>query len=299
MAFYRGTSTKGQIFDLIIQKLTTTPTGASSPYWKAINSAPSEGVILHSKGKSGTDDIYLRFRPHNAGSHTDSRFYVTMMEDYQPNSIQGIEGTVENESSVCHFAYADTNVSYQEGFPVHYLLSFDRDKIMLVLEGDPAVHSNKNDNYATLLWVGMPHRLSKENDSTAVTMAVSRWGGYITPGYNTSSAYQSISITLDLRNRRRDPQGRSYMRTISGQRSKGWGDHILLSKLYLEDVDYPEGVRSVMENVHPIFQPSNADFNHGDEITVGSRRYVVMEVGGHYTNANMFPSYWMAIEQLL
>jgi hypothetical protein len=307
MAFYRDKVQRVGLIDKLVQLLTTAPAGATEPYWKQVQSGTfqNEGYILHSKGKSGTDNIYIRFlKPDHQNS-----IEMTMIEEYTPNSVAGLNGTIVNESfaqRIYFYNNRGTNGDYNNwggGYPsnapVHYFLSFDKDKIMLSLRGDSLVSDTVSTR--TFAWIGLPNRLSTEADSTACAHAVSSWAYRLTNAGSSSTG--NIGHCKVLRNRNKEAQNVYYMEAFNSYRTKGWGDHLLLSNIYLQDDQAWEGVRSIMDGIHPIYQNDNArDFEDGDEITVGSKRFTVMLVfdpdGSDSYDINCFPSQWLAVEQL-
>lgn len=289
---YKGKVKKSDLVGLLVDKLTTAPVGSGEAYWKAVQSGKvdTEGYVLFSKGKSGKDKIFIRIKD----DMTNGRIFMSMIEDYQPNNVVGLAGTAVNESVSQHVAYY--NSTYASTMPVIYHLNFDRDKIMLVLRGDPG-YSASFPGYV-LAWIGMPERLSNEPDSTAVSFAVSRYGYQLTAA--GSSAGGAYSTLKSLRNRRRLTQQNYAMAYVPSQRTKGAGGIISTFPIYLKDTQ--EGGRSKLTGVLPIFQnPVLPDFKNGDEITIDSKRYVIYEVGQIGTNSsdvNCFPSQFMAIEYL-
>lgn len=292
MAMYKGKVKKSDLVGLLVDKLTTAPVGSGETYWKAVQSGKvdTEGYVLFSKGKSGKDKIFIRIKD----DMTNGRIFMSMMEDYQPNNVVGLAGTAINESYQQHVSYY--NSTYASTMPVIYLLNFDRDKIMLVLRGDPG-YSTSFPGYV-LAWIGMPERLSNEPDSTAVSFAVSRYAYQLTAaGSSAGGAYATLKT---LRNRRRLTQQNYSMTYIPNPRTKGAGGIISTSPIYLRDGQ--EGGRSKLAGVLPIFQSTTLpDFKNGDEITIDSKRYVIYEVGqisGASSDVNCFPSPYMAIEYL-
>lgn len=300
MAFYKGSEKRITLVDKLVELLTKTPTGAGQPYWEKIGSGTfeNEGYIIRSSGKSGRDEIIVRFK-----KTADTRMVVmSAIEKYVPNEILGLAGTISGETSQANITYHLS--TYNASFPVHYTLSFDKDKIMIILSGDKSVDGTKVN---ALAWIGMPERLAPEVDTSngAVTIACSKNASALT---GTSSVVNQ-SVARNIRDRSKNEN--TYIRLISVSskfnRTYGWGDVVLLSKILLEDADGVEGVRGIMEGIHPIYQdPLNPDFKDGDEITQGSKRYIVVNcahdgIAGNQSgfDSNSFPSAWMAVEQLL
>ena len=128
-------------------------------------------------------------------------------------------------------------------------------------------------------------------------MAASREAQTILSGANGATEHYGQAVVLY--NKALITSSRYNMKYVNFIRSKGWGDHIHLSDIYL-DTGTQEGVRSIMHGVHPIFNDSS-DFRDGDEITVGSKRYKVLLINDNPTSswrANCFPANWLAVEQL-
>lgn len=306
MAFYQNKEERALLLDKIVQLLTTKPAGTTAPYWKQVQSGTfqNEGYILYSEGRSGNDNIFVRFHY----TTWQNKIVMSMMEGYTPNSVAGLNGVIVNEShaqdvyfynaaKTSNGDYNNWSSSYSATHPVHYFLSFNKDKIMLVLKGDPGV-----DNYPmqTLAWIGMPQRLTDEPDSTAVTFAVSTLAYRLTDVGNTSVNALQAKVLV---NRNKQKQNTHHMHTMRKFKSKGWGGHFLLPNIYLQSNVSFEGVRSIMDGVHPLIQnEANPDFKDGDEITVGAKRYTIFMVSSRIANKNYdvscFPSDWMAVEQL-
>lgn len=299
MAYYSGKVQRNMLVDKIVQLLTTAPVGSSEAYWKKVNSGTfqGDGYILKSSGKSGSNDIFIRF----SNTTLTNAILVSVLEGYVPNVTQGIDGVITNESSKATLYFH--NVTYDGSFPVEYFLSFDRDKVILALRGDKSVDGK---TFTSLLWAGMPDRLDTKGDtgSGAVSIAASRGAIAITGG---TSSYTQLSRCRALRDRGQELNALTNMVTLGNVigRSKGWGDNIMLPKIYLEDSTGVEGIRSIMDGVSPIYHdPVQAEFKDGDEIIQNSKRYTVLcvaydGVSGYDHPNNCFPSTWMAMEQLL
>lgn len=294
MAVYQGKIAKNLLVDRIVGHLTGVPSGATEPFWKKVQSGSyaNEGYILESKGKEGNKKLFVRF----SGAPTIGAITMSMMENYVPNASAGLTGTVTNESVKENVTYH--NGSYADTYPVHYFLSFDRDKIMLLLKADPTIVTG---HAQVFCWIGLPRRMDIADDNTAMIFGVSKFG-YELIDY-PSNASGSLGMLRVLRNRKRDAQARSYLRTLSKFKTKGWGGHLLLPHMYVEDVNNWEGVRSVVEGAHPVFQDATAtDFKDGDEVVVGTKRYTIFNVynvPNASNSINCFPSPWMAVEQIL
>lgn len=280
MAFYKGSVKQADFFDHFIGLLTTPPSGAIDPYWTQVQSGTltNEGIILHSKGKSGTDNIYVQFRMEH------SRIAIALMESYEPNPILGLDGTVTNETDTQYAQYNNSGI-YDGQYPLHYWLSFDKDKIMLRLKG----HENVSSNDPTFIWAGLPYRLSVEEDSTAAAIAI---------GGNYQNYIGNVGYARVVRNRPKRDRARSYMQYLKNWKSKGWHELMQLSHIYLEDEsDKTEGIRSIMDCVHPLIDSPEGDFRDGDEITVGAKRYTILKIRDNQSY-NCFPTNWLAVEQL-
>lgn len=286
------------LVDKLVTLLTGVPVGSSVPYWKKVNSGnfTGDGYILKSSGKTGSDEIYIRI-----SNTTDTHAVVfSTLEKYVPNPTAGIDGVITGETTKATVYFHNT--TYGEQFPVEYFLSFDRDKVMLALKGDPSVSGT---SYTGLVWIGMPQRLAPDIDKTngACSIACSKAAS----GLAGSGGYNNHSTCRSVRDRGGEANASTSMITAGATtaRSKGWGGDITLSTIYLEDYNGTEGVRSIMDGVHPLYhEPSIPDFKNGDEIIKNSKRYIVLNVASdgltnHAHPSNCFPSAWMAIEQLL
>jgi hypothetical protein len=290
MAFYRNKVNKVNLLDTLVQKLTSIPAGATVPYWTQVQSGTyaQEGYILHSKGSSGTDDVYVRMTSNTQG------IVMSMIEQYTPNPISGLVGTVVNESYKQNVQVATS--TYSDTAPVQYVLSFDKDKIILVIKGNLVSNGGANQ---TMAYIGLPERLDPTDNSTAAVFAVSR-SAYLLTDLPSNSDTSSGKCKV-LRARNKETQSIMYMIRLGAFKTKGWNDTLLLSHIYLQDDISTEGVRSRMSSIHPIYQnASNPDFRDGDEITVGSKRYLVLQIWEVSTGSgtNCFPTGLMAIEEL-
>ena len=301
MAFYHGKTTRIELVDKLVQLLTTAPVGSAEPYWKKVSSGTflNEGYILKSSGKTGGQDIYIRIHSVPETNYVK----VTTLESYIPNDTMGLTGTITNESSVATVYYH--SVVYNAAFPVEYHLSFDRDKIILALTGDKGING---ETHTGLLWVGMPQRLDPDGDTTnnAVCIACSKSATDIA---STSGTWSNVGRCRTIRDRQGTANALSSMITVGTKfnRSKGWGDEIMLPDIYIQDYDGVEGIRSIMDGVHPLYQNgAYPDFKSGDEVVKNSKRYTILQVAYDAASGtqavystNAFPSQWMAIEQLL
>lgn len=298
MAYYNGKIQRNMLIDKLVTLLTTAPVGSSEPYWKKVNSGnfTGDGYILKSSGKTGSNDIYIRI----SNSVETNVVIFSTLENYVPNSTTGIDGVITGETGKAsvYFHLA----AYGESFPVEYFLSFDRDKVILALKGDPSVTGT---SYTGLVWVGMPQRLAPDEDKTngACTIACSKAGAALTG----ATGWANYSLCRSIRDRSGEANAFTSMVTMGAlsSRSKGWGGEIMLPTIYLEDQTGVEGVRSIMDGIHPIYQDIAApDFKNGDEIIKNSKRYIVLNVAydgeANRSHAgNSFPSAWLAVEQLL
>lgn len=298
MPYIHGTVENKRVVDKIVDLLTAAPIGSVDPYWKKVNSGvfQNDGYILKSKGKSGQDNIFIRF------SYTTATNYicVSTLEHYEPNSVSGLPGVITNESSMAYLAY--NSGSYKEESPVEYHLSFDRNKVMLALSNNKVANQNRCTGF---LWVGMPERLDS-NDKTngAVFIACSTMAQLITAGANN---YSNHGIGRMVKNREHKTNCSTNMITLGSitgaTASIGW-ENTILPNIYLEDRANVEGVRALLDGVHPIYQDAtNPSFKDRDEIVKNAKRFTVMGIAydsvknnGLYPNS--FPSTWIAFEQL-
>lgn len=298
MAYYNGKIQRNMLVDKLVTLLTSAPIGSSEPYWRKVNSGnfTGDGYILKSSGKTGSDEIYIRI----SNTTETNAVILSTLEKYIPNSTAGIDGVITGETAKASLYFHNT--VYDERFPVEYFLSFDRDKVILALKNDPSVTGN---TYTGLVWVGMPQRLAPDIDKTngACTIACSKSASALTG----SGGYTNHSLCKSVQDRggEKNPYTSLVTTGLTAARSKGWGGEISLPTIYLEDYNGVEGIRSIMDSVHPLFQdPNSPDFKNGDEIIKNSKRYVVLQVASdgitnHAHPSNSFPSAWMAIEQLL
>lgn len=288
MAFYTGKAFNSELITTLVELLKTTPSGSSEPYWKEVQSGSfsSEGIILHSKGSSGMDNIYIQIK-----QGSNYYFNINVLDGYERNATESINGTFAG--SIGDTMMQWNNGSYSTSYPIHYILSFDKDRIMLFLERDKSYTGAQN---GTLLWAGLPERLSERDDSTAATMLTSNWSTHLS-GYGTSNSYAGpVSRTRVLRSVNKSYGAINDITTMTLP-SVGWGGKIILPDIYLRDLGY---VRSRIHGVHPINLYSDESLIHRSEITVGSKRYTILNVfidEGNYRH-NTFPSNWIALEQL-
>lgn len=273
----------------LVSHLTAIPSGGTDPYWKQVNSGifTTEGVILESKGTSGDDSIFVQIK--KGASHY---IIVRLLHEYVPNQVAGLDGTFVSATPDQQISWYSTN--YPTTVPFDYWLSFDRDRIMLFASADKFI---SNPIWGCLLWIGLPSRLSKELDSTAASIAVSRFG-HATNGYTSTAHTANYGRCMTLRNASKAWNPLTNMMTMTHFKSVGWGGNLLLPHIFL---DSGEGTRSIMHGVHPLIASVGSDdFKHGDEIMVGSKRYTIFQT--HYNPANLdsnsFPTDWMAVEQL-
>lgn len=296
MAYYNGKIQRNMLVDKLVTLLTTAPVGSSEPYWKKVNSGnfTGDGYILKSSGKTGANDIFVRFQ----NTTVTNAIVISTMENYVPNSTAGLDGTITNETSTANLYFHAS--AYGDTIPVEYFLSFDRDKIMLALKGDPSFTGL---TYTGFAWVGMPQRLDIDNDKSngAVTIACSKNAA----GLGANSGNGGICRSVLDRGGEKNPYTKMVTVGTNIARSKGWGNEIMLPTIYLEDHTGDEGIRSIMDGIHPIYQTASMpDFKNGDEIIKNSRRYIILQVATDGVNnvshaGNSFPSPWLAIEQLL
>lgn len=292
MAFYQGTETTSRYIDKIVSLLTTAPSGSTEPFWRKVQSGTyaNEGYILKSTGSSGTDKIFIRItQPANQG------IQVSAIENYEPNAVDGLNGTITNESVKVNVNWSQS-AGYPSTFPVGYWLSFDKDRIMLAVIGDKTyTYSVK-----TFMWLGLPERIAAEKDSTGVLFAVSQWAASLT-NYTTHNNLTAGQCRVSKGKTRANWQTQQMI-TLSRFPTRGWGGKVILPDIFIASIadGASEGLRSKMHGVHPLILSSVADFRDGDEITVGSKRYTVHYVYSAYStsNTNCFPQHWLAVEQL-
>ncbi len=299
MAFYKETVPNDQMFDTIIQRLTTAPAGAQTPFWTQVQTGPvTEGIVLYSKGKTGTDDIWVRMK--NKTTVSWPHIEISVIEKYVPNSVSTLAGTATNE--IIHLAYYVPQSSYGTIQPIGFWLSFDKNKIMLRIEPDRSYGWNTKH----FVWVGMPDRLSPETDNGACCIAGSAYAGLLF-GQTWSYEFNNYGFIKILRDRAKAAPSYGKLRTLSGiTKSKGWGDFILLPDYYVTE-HYVSGdligPRFRLDGVKPIRQTVEfRDFRDGDEISQGSKRYTIFKVKDNNdipeTYTNCFTHDYIAVEQL-
>ncbi|WP_422661730.1 hypothetical protein ACK8P5_25590 (plasmid) [Paenibacillus sp. EC2-1] len=289
MAYYQGSEVSSKLIDTLIQKLTSIPEGAIEPFWKSIQSGSyaDEGFVLRSKGSSGKDNIIIRIK----GILNYVGLTVSILEGYTPNPVQGLVGVVTNEIPIA--VQYTTSSTYGSNIPVNYWLSFDKDKIMLLVAGSINISST----YKNFVWAGMPERLSEESDSTAVTLAVSNFSHTLADAASTTNGFSGI--VKMLRNRKQEISQKVHQKSMMiSVKNIGWGDCFILPDIFLEHGS-DEGVRAKLPGVSPVSGIINVDFKDLDEVTVGSRRFVIHKtnnVSGN--NMSSFLSDYLAIEKL-
>lgn len=290
MTMFSGRAYESSFITTLVDHLTGIPVGGTEPYWKQVNSGSftTEGVILESKGSGGDDNIFVQIK-----KSTNYSIIVRLLHNYIPSPISGLDGTFLSATPEQNVYWYNT--TYPATTPFDYWLSFDRDRIMLFVGADKLVVSP---TWGDLVWIGVPSRVSKESDSTAATIAVSRYSLPLS-GYGTNNNHTgNYGICTTVKSINKSWNVKSSMITSVPFKSVGWGGHVNMPLIYL---DNGEGVRSIMHGVHPLSQVTkDSDFKHGDEIMVGSKRYTIFQT--HYapgnTDANCFPTDWMAVEQL-
>lgn len=296
MAFYQGKAARTSLIDEIMAKLTTAPAGATDAYWKKVSSGTyqNEGYILKSTGASGTEKLFIRIKQPNAWG-----LQFSMMENYTPNGVDGLNGTILNESVQRDLCFYDYNTNgYPAAAPVYYWLSFDKDKIMLTLQADKLYSGWRK----TFMYIGLPERMNAEPDSTAMVFGMSQYAHNLTGTAYASGSYGQYKKIAALKNRKQVVQPILDMRVLSKWKSRGWNNVILLGDIYLEEVD--SGIRARMPHISPLYIDGNLpDYRDGDEITVGSRRFTIHRIvkndaNSENYNQNCFVSDWLAVEQL-
>lgn len=292
MAFYQGSIVSSSAIDKIVTLLTTPPQGSVDAYWTKVGSGSydNEGFILFSKGKTGNERLFIRIKQ-ATGVYYGITF--SMIEDYQPNAVQGLNGVATNES-VSQLTYWANGNSYPSTAPISYWLSFDRDKIMLATTGDKTISTGLKG----FIYIGLPERMYTPTANPpvpAMAMAVSRIG---TPT-NGAVGDASQSTCLGLRDRGLNLAPKYTMVSLSKWKSMGWGGNILLGDIFMYH-NSDEGLRVKMAGVHPLVTGTPIEYRDGDEITVGSKRYTIHNVwnAGQGTVANCFPTGWLAVEQI-
>lgn len=292
MAFYQGKEVASSLIDRLIERLTTPPQGSVNAYWMQVQSGgyQNEGFILKSTSKTGNESLFIRISQRaNAGNAID----FSMIEDYQPNPVQGLNGVMTNEGPRQPL-YWSTSTGYPTNAPVSFWLSFDKDKIMLALTGDKTIASS----IKTFMYIGLPERLYTPTSNpplSAMAHAVSRFATNI----GVTNSDLSHGFCRGLRDRARSALPLYYMVFLNKWKSKGWGDAILMSDIFLTHNDNA-GLRAKMTGVKCLQVGTPIEYRDGDEITVGSKRYTVHNVftAGTATFPNAFPTGWLAVEQI-
>lgn len=289
MAFYQGKEVQSRLIDTLVEKLTTPPAGSVEPYWTRVESGgyQNEGFILFSNGKSGVDRIFIRMK-----QTAINGIEFSIIEDYQPNPVQGLSGIVTNEGPKQNCYFASSSV-YGSNQPVHYWLSFDKDKIMLALKGDKVL----SNAVKSFVWIGAPQRFydPAQEQTTPLAHANSRWSS---PLVNTKDSDDLLlGYCRGLRDRARNTNVFYTMTTLTKWKSKGWGDTILLGEIFLHH-NAAEGFRGKMDGVYALNNSNPPDFQDGDEIMVGSKRYTVHNIWSAGSRSNCWNTPWLAVEQI-
>lgn len=289
MAFYQGKEVASSLIDRLIEKLTTPPQGSVDAYWTRVESGgyQNEGFILKSTGKTGTDAIFIRVKQQ---TNVTNAIEFSMIEDYQPNPVQGLAGVVTNEGPKQPLYWNSS--TYPTTAPVNFWLSFDKDKIMMALSGDKTVSGSLK----TFMFIGLPERMYTPGTPalTANAHAVSRYG---VTGITSNATEGQYGICRGLRDKARNATAYYYMIYLNKWKSKGWGDNVLMSDIFMYHNDQ-EGLRVKMSGVKSLQVGNPIEYRDGDEITVGSKRYTIHNVWASGSGANCFPTPWLAVEQI-
>lgn len=302
MAFYTGATTAGSALDKLVELLTKTPQGATSPYWQKIGSGTidNEGIILYSPGKSGKDKMYVRLRPSTPSRGID----MTMLETYTPNAVQGLAGTFTNESAVAWIAWQSSGGNSRTIDPITYFLSFDRDKIIVSLAGDRVLPSALR-SVASVGTVERSYSPIEEPVINATYLATSANGNSLTPnsvsGANSAEAACTIMRSRDLKLFPKYDMvilGSAVMGMNSLQKAKGWNNTIVPSDLYLQGtgtLGISEGIRGKIGGIKHVV---GLEFIDGEEMMIGSKRYTIFNAPAAI-NKTCWPGLWLAVEQIL
>lgn len=290
MPFIQGKELASSVVDRIMEHLTAIPQGSVDPFWRRVDSGgfQNEGYVLQSTGKDGNAKITIRL---NARQNSIPGLMISLIEDYQPNVVQGLVGVATNETVPQVVAWATS--SYSTNAPVTYWLSFDKDKIIIVVAGEKTLAVAVK----TLMYIGMPERMyaTPAIDNGAAVVAVSRFAENNIAG-NTSTSDSLVGYCKVLRDRALSNVTYSRIHTLSLWKSKGWGDVVLPSDIYLSN-NGEEGYRSRMSGIKSIQNPVN-EFRDLDEISVGTKRYIIHNVWAAGGQRNCFTSAWLAVEKI-
>lgn len=303
MAFYKGVSSVGSILDKMIELLTKTPQGATSPYWQKVGSGTvdNEGIILHSKGKSGKDLMYLRFKP----STTNRFFEVTLLESYAPNPIQGLAGVMTNESGIGYVGWMGSGTGKITD-PVSYILSFDRDKMIISTLGDRSVTSSIRSVFSagTIERTYSPIEEPVIN-STYISSSLTANG--IAPSFvSGTAAYEACALMMRSRALKLHQYYSMIIMScpnvayVNLRKGKGWNNTIIASDIYLQGFNAlgpVEGIRGKMGGVKTL-PAASSDFIDGEEMMIGSKRYTIVN-SPSFSAKSSWPGAWLAIEQIL
>ncbi|MNO80985.1 hypothetical protein D3C76_722100 [compost metagenome] len=260
-------------------------------YWTQVQSGgyQNEGFILKSTGKTGNESLFIRVRQQ---TNVTNAIEFSMIEDYQPNNVQGLAGVVTNEGPKQPLYWSTS--AYPTSAPVGFWLSFDKDKIMLALTGDKTIAGT----FKNFLFIGLPERMYTPTSNpplSAMIHAVSRFATTL----GIANGDLSYALGKGLRDRARAAGPGYNMIFLNKWKSKGWGDNVLMSDIFLYHND-TEGLRAKMTGVKSLQVGNPIEYRDGDEITVGSKRYTIHNVFtvGTGTYPNCFPTGWLAVEQI-
>lgn len=290
MTLNMGRAYESDFITKLTNHLTAVPFGGTTPYWEKVNSGTflSEGVILKSVGSSGNENIFVQIK-----KGSNNYVHMQLLHDYIPNQVSGIDGTFTSATPLQPIHWYHT--TYSSNYTFDYWVSFDRDRIMLFLGADKLVENNPT--WGSFTWIGLPNRLSAESDSTAACIATSHFARELTDLYSINN-YGDYNRCKSIRSRTKAWNPLTTMHSTYPFKSVGWGGQVFLPSIFLDTGD---SIRAIMHGIHPLVQVTNAeDFKHGDEITVGSKRYTIFKIRHHaiYYDSSCFGTAWMAVEQL-
>lgn len=286
--FIEGKCTAKALIPIIISALTTVNPDDGQPYWKNVSSnigssKSDDGYVFHSKGSSGTNDIYIGFKPPSVywrnSDKLDYGYIYFTGNKYVPNPVQGLNGTFEEYHDEC-MPIIKTESQPVLGFtddtiPMRYLINVNKDRVIIGYWCE----LKSPLSYQNVIYIGQPPIVADPTRPFTVNIthltASTRYGHYYGAqsgrGRATNQRY-SPSYGNDG-NANGAPLINVNNMFNKDRLSRGWGNTFFPSHINLWGWYY----RSFIGTLDLYIAKQDGSYRNGDSIIINQVEYGIIE----------------------
>jgi len=279
-SFVSGSVKKSEFYDFLLNAMIAAG-------WKNVSGNTSkDGDVMYSNGVSGTEQIYVQFRPFADNGNDSVSIKKTrvpymsfrLQPSYTPGA-SGEAGTVYAASRMwevfpvfnpCYAAAAvgTEKISIDEG--IQYYLSVDKDKLILFTKGRPEISPFWQFNY-----IGLPDSRYYIGDKGRGVVAGSHGGvGNVGSYSQDGSMHFIMSEYPDSRdgiNANADRHWFGYTKYIAPCNiTPNANNRYFFSEVYIGDDKY-----GMMGKLDGIYIANSRGLNSGDKVTINSEEYTI------------------------